>query len=213
MRMLLMQNTDPKQSCLEVSQPSQKRQFTYSLLHRKHLLKQLRPYSCIFEECTHCQTTFESKLSWTEHLEIDHAFDPGWKSFPCPLCQLETGSGRQNVSNHIARHLEEIALAALPISMYSEDEIAPESDASDPSVNDLFPDLPVIDPILKQPRSKGMDIREMPNNELQNRKNQSMHTAQPINYDPLSGEPCDSYRCSCGEVRQSPLRESFIFEY
>ncbi len=38
----------------------------------------------------------------------------------CPLCREETGHGRLKISLHIASHLEEIALAALPTGPESE---------------------------------------------------------------------------------------------
>lgn len=54
---------------------------------------------------------------------------PVWKGFKCPLCSEDTGDGKPVISRHLSGHLEEISLAALPLSVEDEnDESYSESD-------------------------------------------------------------------------------------
>jgi hypothetical protein len=58
---------------------------------------------------------------WSDHLELDHKLGPEWQSETCPLCLEPTGIGKSAVLIHFARHMEDIALAALPHETESED--------------------------------------------------------------------------------------------
>jgi hypothetical protein len=69
---------------------------------------------------------FKNRKEWTEHIGLDHEMAPEWRNMPCPICQEQTGGGRKACSIHIATHLEEIALAALPTDL----EVGDESDQS-----------------------------------------------------------------------------------
>jgi hypothetical protein len=82
--------------------------------HRRHLYSDLRPYICIFEDCPAKEHQFSIRDDWVEHIGVAHGLAPEWQSISCPLCGVETGNGRASCSRHIASHLEEIALAALP---------------------------------------------------------------------------------------------------
>lgn len=57
---------------------------------------------------------FPSKDQWASHIGQQHGYSPEWRSRQCPLCLEDTGSGRISIVAHIGRHLEEIALAAVP---------------------------------------------------------------------------------------------------
>jgi len=58
---------------------------------------------------------------WSNHLELDHKLGPNWDSFECPLCLELTEPGKSATLVHFARHMEDIALAALPREVESED--------------------------------------------------------------------------------------------
>lgn len=62
----------------------------------------------------------------TMHLGLQHGFAELWQSQECPLCLEQTGSGRNTVSLHFSRHMEEIALGVLPYTT----ELDEESDTS-----------------------------------------------------------------------------------
>jgi hypothetical protein len=56
------------------------------------------------------------------HMAYEHGLAPDWQSLECPLCLQQTGDGRSVISLHIARHMEEIALSALPTSPDSDSD-------------------------------------------------------------------------------------------
>ncbi|EEU37566.1 uncharacterized protein NECHADRAFT_87435 [Fusarium vanettenii 77-13-4] len=71
---------------------------------------------------------FTSRKDWIEHLEFDHDFHLAWGSFECPLCHEETGKGKTDIVHHLARHMEEISLAALPSGYDSENDLEESED-------------------------------------------------------------------------------------
>ena len=91
----------------------------------KHVFQDLQPYMCIDGECMTPEKLYTSKHEWIYHMEKCHAEvaegesanqDPSMtdNGKGCPLCtasSLEQGY----LSGHIARHLEELALFALPL--------------------------------------------------------------------------------------------------
>ncbi|KAL2672473.1 hypothetical protein Neosp_013184 [[Neocosmospora] mangrovei] len=97
---------------------------------RKHLWRDLRPWICHDSACDFGNEPFASREDWIEHLEFDHDFHLAWRSFQCPLCHKETGEGKAAIIHHLARHMEEISLAALP-SGYDSDNDLEESEVED----------------------------------------------------------------------------------
>jgi hypothetical protein len=59
---------------------------------------------------------------WADHLELEHKFGPTWESIECPLCLELTGDGKSAILTHLARHMEDIALVALPPTVESDAE-------------------------------------------------------------------------------------------
>lgn len=92
-------------------------------------------------ECFECTEQCYSEIEWKEHLEYRHrrtfigakyhvaekmALKKRAKAAEteeCPLCQVTFGKSRREFVNHVGRHMEEIALIALPR------EVDEESDA------------------------------------------------------------------------------------
>ncbi|KAM6511507.1 hypothetical protein FALCPG4_016511 [Fusarium falciforme] len=97
---------------------------------KKHLWRDLRPWICHDSTCDFGNEPFTSREDWIEHLEFDHNFQLAWGSFECPLCHEETGEGKTAIIHHLASHMEEISLAALP-SGYDSDNDLEESDDED----------------------------------------------------------------------------------
>ena len=101
------------------------------ICHRKHLYNDLQPYTCLYTECNFSKSTFETRDLWSHHLDLGHRLGPTWEAVQCPLCRNTTKPGKTAVLIHFARHLEEIALAALPAEVESDAEL--EADSSSDS--------------------------------------------------------------------------------
>ena len=93
-------------------------------LCRQHIYDDLRPYMCLDLSCPHSSGPFSSLHAWRAHLELDHGMGPDWKSISCVLCSEATGQGKRAITRHLATHLEEISLSALPSGVDPESESA-----------------------------------------------------------------------------------------
>ncbi|KAK3323035.1 hypothetical protein B0H66DRAFT_555696 [Apodospora peruviana] len=96
---------------------------------KRHLYMDLQPYHCLEAGCA--KFSFHNRNSWVSHLALEHHYEPDWKPITCPLCLETTEKGKLAVTTHLARHLEEISLSALPACPDEE-----ESDTSSESVAD-----------------------------------------------------------------------------
>ncbi|RSM09079.1 hypothetical protein CDV31_007846 [Fusarium ambrosium] len=103
---------------------------------KKHLWRDLRPWICHDSACNFGNEPFASRQDWIEHLEFDHDFQPAWSSFECPLCHEETGEGKTAIVHHLARHMEEISLAALPSGYDSNNDLEESEDENEDEDND-----------------------------------------------------------------------------
>ncbi|XP_014559745.1 hypothetical protein COCVIDRAFT_43954, partial [Bipolaris victoriae FI3] len=81
---------------------------------RKHLFSDLQPYNCFYRECHFNATAFTNLQAWKNHLEFEHNFGPAWEAVECPLCLNLTADGKSAILTHFARHMEDVALLALP---------------------------------------------------------------------------------------------------
>lgn len=83
------------------------------------------------------------------HLESHHGLDVSVAEVTCPLCLELTFSDRDALSLHLARHMEEISLAVVPLDYDSDDENANSTSsssnsttgASDSIVNRMVEDM------------------------------------------------------------------------
>ncbi|PLB49970.1 hypothetical protein P170DRAFT_463296 [Aspergillus steynii IBT 23096] len=80
----------------------------------RHVFVDILPYICVFRDCTTPHRLYESRGEWYCHLQREHAIesDPN-NSICCHLCSTSVPSGKQ-FEKHLGRHLEELALFALP---------------------------------------------------------------------------------------------------
>ena len=93
---------------------------------KRHLYLDLEPYLCLEPQCfEHCR--FSTRIDWVAHLALDHCYQPGWVAITCPLCFETTENGKLAVTTHLARHLEEISLSALPAYPDEDDDDAFET--------------------------------------------------------------------------------------
>ncbi|KAJ6272255.1 hypothetical protein PSV08DRAFT_361332 [Bipolaris maydis] len=93
---------------------------------RKHLFSDLQPYNCFYHECHFNATAFTNLQTWKDHLEFEHNLGPAWEAIKCPLCLNLTGDGKSAILTHFARHMEDVALLALPpaVETYAESEVS-----------------------------------------------------------------------------------------
>jgi hypothetical protein len=97
----------------------------------------LRPYTCFFANCDFVDNPFSNRQLWVGHLEIEHGFGPNWEGIQCPLCLEHTENGKGAVLTHFARHMEDIALAALPRGVDSDVESDSETSSLSDSIRGL----------------------------------------------------------------------------
>jgi hypothetical protein len=93
----------------------------------RHVFKDIMPYVCIFTDCSIPNQLYDSRRDWYRHLVNDHH---GWvkdhAQAECPLCQ-EINLPASKLERHLGRHLEELALFALPRTDADEDLDSNES--------------------------------------------------------------------------------------
>ncbi|KAI0448309.1 hypothetical protein F5B21DRAFT_510295 [Xylaria acuta] len=99
---------------------------------KRHPFLDLEPYNCLETSCRHTMSLLGGHENWVEHLAVHHGYGDRWQSFQCSLCLEETGQGEANVTIHLEKHLQDIALTALPNNRDGESE-AESYEASIPS--------------------------------------------------------------------------------
>ena len=75
----------------------------------RHIFKDIRPYVCTFADCRTSDRLYNSRREWFFHETTEHHR----VAFVCSLCK-DTLSSSNQYERHVARHLEELALFALP---------------------------------------------------------------------------------------------------
>ena len=87
---------------------------------QKHVMDDILPYSCIYPDCRFQSKLFSSRHAWYRHLQKLHKLGQTHledETLPatseCPLCKEKLVSS--NIfERHVARHLQDLALFALP---------------------------------------------------------------------------------------------------
>jgi hypothetical protein len=88
----------------------------------RHVFSDLMPYVCIFPDCVTPDGLYGRKHQWVELLKSHH--QPEY-SFPpnadtgCLLCQKRLTPG-SIFDRHIARHLENLSIFALPRNLFED---------------------------------------------------------------------------------------------
>ena len=75
----------------------------------RHIFKDIKPYLCTFADCSMPDRLYDSRREWYFHEATEHHRE----DFVCALCKDALKSSKQ-YERHVARHLEELALFALP---------------------------------------------------------------------------------------------------
>ncbi|KAF7446386.1 ankyrin repeat domain containing protein [Pyrenophora tritici-repentis] len=103
---------------------------------KKHIFDDILAYACFFVECYDTRVFFENSEALMIHLQDHHGMDVRVSDVTCPLCVEFTTGDRDVLSLHVARHMEEIALAILPCSVDSDEESADNSTSDATSIKD-----------------------------------------------------------------------------
>ncbi|KAJ6022017.1 zinc finger protein [Penicillium herquei] len=107
----------------------------------RHVFNDLLPYLCVFPNCPTPHRLYESRREWFSHLQNQHSISDGAAgNMSCPLCLSSVSSGKQ-LERHIGRHLEELALFALPRSEEDDNEPPNSSDENSDDEELIEPDI------------------------------------------------------------------------
>ena len=87
----------------------------------RHVFNDLQPYVCTHTDCTTPDILFTTRHEWLNHVEIAHPRDapsgtnPGQRDlgYKCELCGAFL-AGEKRRSQHLARHMQELALFIRP---------------------------------------------------------------------------------------------------
>jgi hypothetical protein len=87
----------------------------------RHVFRDIMPYVCIFAGCSTPSRLYDSRREWYEHLTDSHISpSSAGELHECALCR-EAGFSTLSLERHLGRHLEELALFALPRSVGDDD--------------------------------------------------------------------------------------------
>ncbi|CRK22415.1 hypothetical protein BN1723_002855 [Verticillium longisporum] len=89
---------------------------------KKHLYLDLKPWVCHDISCAYGDRPFPNRREWVNHLAQHHDFEVSSETINCPLCHEKMSEEKLKVIAHLAAHLEEISLAALPPMAESEED-------------------------------------------------------------------------------------------
>lgn len=96
----------------------------------RHVFKDLMPYVCVFPDCGSPNQLYDSRRNWFHHLRTEHfSSSDTIESRPCPLSCGDTVPFVL-FERHVGRHLEELALFALPRLDDAHDEDSNQSQRS-----------------------------------------------------------------------------------
>lgn len=95
-------------------------------LWTRHIFKDIKPYICTFPECSMPDRLYDSRREWFFHESTEHP----QADLVCSLCKDTLKSSKQ-YERHVARHLEELALFALPRTEMDDAEDVDDDDVSD----------------------------------------------------------------------------------
>ncbi|PWY95561.1 hypothetical protein BO94DRAFT_129987 [Aspergillus sclerotioniger CBS 115572] len=90
----------------------------------EHIFSDLKPYVCVLPDCQTPNHLYECRREWYAHMHDEHmtSLSVGEVS-KCLLCGCEVTPG-EVLEEHLAKHLEELALFALPRANVTDEEIS-----------------------------------------------------------------------------------------
>lgn len=152
---------------------------------------------------------FQDRDAMTRHLETHHRVTPATLKYECSLCLEQIHGGRDLISLHFARHMEEIALKVLPTGISSDDE---GEDSDDSEQSNTHVDLTNrTDTAFENDRQEHDLIIPLDNAEPHG----CSHTAtdgRSTTAVLLSGSSHGTFHCSqCGEVSKCYSDHEYVF--
>lgn len=85
----------------------------------RHIFKDIKPYVCTFTDCSMPDRLYDCRREWHLHETTEHLRGG---DLVCALCRYTLKSAKQ-YERHVARHLEELALFALPRIEMDDDDV------------------------------------------------------------------------------------------
>ena len=104
----------------------------------RHLFQDIQPYCCILHSCVMPTAWYGSRRQWLAHIQQDHAATLAAEQPQCVLCQ-ESASDMTSLSKHVCRHLEDLALFALP-GHHDESDVNADDPVDDESLDESTDD-------------------------------------------------------------------------
>ncbi|KAL2784809.1 hypothetical protein BJX66DRAFT_347986 [Aspergillus keveii] len=123
----------------------------------RHVFQDISPYICPFDHCPSANRLYWRQGDWYSHIHCEHPdlFETGG-AITCPLCKDQLPYDR--LKRHLSRHLEELALFAVPRPDSSGDEGLDIT--RDPSVDSERPDNFASSPVAGVERDSCEDQEE-----------------------------------------------------
>ncbi|KAK5998401.1 hypothetical protein PT974_00780 [Cladobotryum mycophilum] len=79
---------------------------------KSHIVRDIRPYVCVHENCPTPWQLYDDIDRWSQHLAACHG-DETLGLPECPVC-CHAVSGPKEMGDHLSKHLEQVALLSLP---------------------------------------------------------------------------------------------------
>ena len=96
----------------------------------RHVFKDLMPYVCVFSDCSTPNRLYDSRRAWLQHLLSNHNWGSTLETrIDCPLVCGKAFPSTQ-LEQHLGRHLQDLALFALPRRGADEEEASGKSRSS-----------------------------------------------------------------------------------
>ncbi|KAJ5795316.1 hypothetical protein N7457_001915 [Penicillium paradoxum] len=85
----------------------------------RHIFQDVMPYICIFPDCPTPNKPYENRRSWYAHIQQKHPLTG--TSYDCSICRQDSLPS-VTFKQHVAGHLQELALLYVPNTRIGEDE-------------------------------------------------------------------------------------------
>ena len=96
----------------------------------RHIFRDIKPYVCTFSDCRTPNRLYVSRREWSIHIRAKHSIEEP----TCPLCKSTLASSKQ-FEPDVARHLEELALFALPRNPMDDESGQDDLDTGAPTIH------------------------------------------------------------------------------
>lgn len=81
---------------------------------RKHLAEDIRPYTCVLDNCPQPEKVYGNRTEWIDHMLHDHPVSRYWLCFACPNPTKFT-SDKVFVDHLVSQHGDDIPESQIPV--------------------------------------------------------------------------------------------------